>query len=298
LPVSDDSRDGSNRPPSTNAAFASHPEPEQIAAWVDEPDLLAPEERRVLEAHLARCPACQQVAADLRSIVAALATLGDVDPPHSFALPQSERARTAPQPILMAETRAWRERQLRATRWATAIAAILLVLVLGVDLVTGSDGSNESASNAATMQMKSAPMSAAGAQVEDSTGGSTAGGAAEGRTTGDDASTAGEESTSTEESAQTFGFGAAATPASGSSAESVPAPEAATGDAAGAVVETPEVNTLTAAQDSSRQVAAQTSERSSDRLRLIEAGLAMLIVWLLIAMIAIPHIRRQSGNPH
>jgi hypothetical protein len=295
--MSDASR-GDSRP-QTATTFNGHPVPEQIAAWIDEPELLDPAERRELDAHIADCRECQQVAADLRAIVAALASLAEIETPRSFALPVSEAPHAVPQPIVMTETRAWRERQLRVTRWATAIAAILLVLVLGVDLVTGNNGSNQAGTDATTMQMKSAPMSAAGAQANESTGSSASGGSGateQERTTGEEAADT-SRNASTPESGETFGFGADATPAADSAAGSVAAPDDATTGTTGAVDETPDASTLTTAQDTTAQGSNQTTASGDNRLGLIETGLAMLIVWLLIAMIAIPYLRGQSGNP-
>jgi hypothetical protein len=197
----------------------------------------------------------------------------------------------------MTETRVWRERQLRATRWATAIAAILLVLVLSVDLFSGNGGTSRSSSEATTMQMKSAPMSAAGADSNEST--SSAGSAAQEqeRTTGGAAADTSGDTATPADSSEAFGFGSAATPASDSAAGAAPAPENATTDASGAVAATPDASTLTTAQETISQGAEEPEPSGNSRLQLVETGLAMLIVWLLIAMVAIPHLRRQSGNP-
>jgi len=171
------------------------------------------------------------------------------------------------------------------------------VLVLSVDLITGS-GDNQPVTDATTMQTKMAPMSAAGAQSDDATTSDVSGGSVaqeeeqeQERTTGGEAANSEGEAATPKNGAEAFGFGTVSTPASDSAAGSAPAPEE------GAVVATPDASTLTAEQDTGMRDAAQSPANDDNRLRLVETGLAMLIVWLLIAMIAIPHLRRQSGNP-
>ncbi len=241
-----------------------HLDPETIAAWLDEPDELSAEERATIEQHLAGCAECQQVAADLRALVAALAALPEVSPPRSFALAE-EHAQPAldatREPIPLRASSRWYDRQMRALRWATAAAAILFVFVLGVDLVTtrlDRPVANESAAVAQREQ------SFAGDGATPASGETMAAKAASGET-------------------PTPGPEAAALAASPETTEATPA----AADAAGAATQpTPVVE---------REVRPETSRRE-ERLRLLEVGLATLFVWLLAMMIALPRLRRRRGN--
>lgn len=259
-----------------------HIDPETIAAWLDEPDDLNAEERAVLEAHLNDCAECQQVAADLRVLVAALAALPEAALPRSFALgPEHARRVTAPvarrEPTPIQAASSWYDRQMRALRWATAAAAVLFVFVLGVDLATTRFDRSASDDSAAVTSMEQS--SSAGADAP-----------AEGDAANEDtmAAKAAPEATPTP---ATPGV----TPAA---AESAVTPAAAQGAAeAGATATDAAGATDQEAFDATREEAEpQSPSRREERLRLLEFGLATLFVWLLGLMIVLPRLRRRRGN--
>ncbi len=121
-------------------AFGRHP--------VDESDLSAyldgalPESKRPrVEAHLRSCAGCAQRLDELRQLVATLNALPEAKAPRSFAL----------SPELLGEARRRREsevaRQAKAAKWAylglsgaTVVAALVLVVALGADLVVSGGG--------------------------------------------------------------------------------------------------------------------------------------------------------------
>jgi anti-sigma factor RsiW len=254
-------------------------------------------ERHELEAHLATCAQCQRVLAELRSVVEALSALREIEPSRSFALTPDmvsnvERYRTvtlpASAPVLAAgsvseprESSVWYARQMRAVRWATVVTALLFVLVLTVDFSVNRIGGTRGS-------MADAPMSAA---VEEPQSYSVATPAsAELRVV-----------EATPEADTAAGAAAEATPTPAAAMAQQPeAPAEPTTEAPPAALSLPTESTAaeTADEDAMLSMEDQTvSVAQSDRRsmstsqhywRLAQLGLAMLIVWLLAAMIALP----------
>lgn len=255
-----------------------HIDPETIAAWLDEPDDLSSEERAAIAQHLAGCTECQQVAADLRVVVAALAVLPDAALPRSFALP-IEHAHSASaalrEPTPIRSPGSWYDRQMRALRWATAAAAILFVVVLGLDLVT--TRIDRPTNDAAVMSMEQ-----------------TAGGAAQAAATEEPPAAKAESAAPT---AAAAGAALVASPeATSAGSEAAPAADQAAVEGAAS----PD-DTASAVREQSDLAARETNERPvvsqrEERLRSIEFGLAALFVCLLASMIALPRLQRRRGN--
>jgi hypothetical protein len=100
-----------------------HLTPDDLDAWLA--GTLAP----AAQDHLAFCPACQERAETEREIVALLGALPLLNPAPGFADRVMARI-TIPEPLAARSLRTFRSRVF-ATRRTTAIAAGLLVLVLG-----------------------------------------------------------------------------------------------------------------------------------------------------------------------
>jgi hypothetical protein len=100
-----------------------HLTPDDLDAWLA--GALAP----AAQAHLAGCPACQERADTEREIVAMLSALPLLSPAPGFADRVMARVRV-PEPVTVS-TFALLRRKAFATRRSTAIAASLLLLVLG-----------------------------------------------------------------------------------------------------------------------------------------------------------------------
>ena len=165
-----DERDAvSDQRPPTLRRPMDHIDAETIAVWLDTPEDLTPEERAAIEQHLLSCEECQQVADELRVIVAAMSNLPDIALPRSFSL-SGDLARQGPagarEPTLLVPVSRWHERQIRALRWATAAAAVLFVLVLGVDLVTTRIDRPVTGDLAATTSAESAGVAGGAAPAE------------------------------------------------------------------------------------------------------------------------------------
>lgn len=105
-----------------------HPDDELLSAYlaeaIDDPAVAA-----AVSVHLATCAACREQIAQLRLITALLAELPAPALPRSFALAGEELQRLRPRP--------WYLRYQTVFRWASAIAAVLLVALLGIDLLAG-----------------------------------------------------------------------------------------------------------------------------------------------------------------
>jgi hypothetical protein len=100
-----------------------HLTPDDLDAW------LAGTHSPAAQDHLARCLACQERAESEREIVALLGALPLVSPAPGFADRVMARV-TVPQPLALGSAASIRSR-IFATRRATAIAASLLVVLLG-----------------------------------------------------------------------------------------------------------------------------------------------------------------------
>ena len=91
----------------------NHPDGVTLDDYVD--DVLPASERAVVEAHLATCGECRELAAGLRSVVAAVSTLKPVEPPRA--------AWSRIEQTIRRESRGT-----RAPRWPWLAAAAVLVL--------------------------------------------------------------------------------------------------------------------------------------------------------------------------
>ncbi len=294
----------------------SHVSPEVIAAWLDTPDDFSATEREAISTHIAGCAACQAVAEDLHGIVSALAALPQVSTPRSFSLTREMVVADASQretpavraPIRMRETSAWYERQYHAVRWATAVAAVLFVFVLSLDLVTNRLDPSRSADDAA-MSVQT-EMTTGGAAAEQAPADAAGGSAAEEPSDdlriaeepgADEESSEMEIAESEEETADQTGAAqgdAAPTPASeATDDESSTALQPEEEEATAASTDTMAVTESDADADADTFAATGQPEQpaideSSERLRIIQVALALILVWLLAAMIALPRMRR------
>jgi anti-sigma factor RsiW len=105
-----------------------HPSDELLSAYLTEA-IDDPAVEAAVSAHLAACAACREHIAQLRVITALLAELPAPALPRSFALAGEELQRLRPRP--------WYLRYQPVFRWASAVAAVLLVALLGIDLLAG-----------------------------------------------------------------------------------------------------------------------------------------------------------------
>lgn len=99
----------------------------RLSAYVD--DEVSGRERRRIEAHLAHCEACRADLRTLRWTVGLLHQAPQVKAPRRFVVREADLAGTR-RPMR-------RMSPLAVTQWATAVVALLLVLVLGGDLLAG-----------------------------------------------------------------------------------------------------------------------------------------------------------------
>jgi hypothetical protein len=297
-------------PPDSDGHIAA----EVLAAWLDSRNDFTSAERQRIDAHLGACPACQATLAELRAIVSGLRALPQVAPPRSFTLTPAlaagadqppaalvgERARA---PVVLHESRPWIDRQIRLLRYATAAAVVLFMLVVSIDVLSRIGGGTN---GDRALDTTSAPPAAA----------TSAGAAAEQRAMEPtEAAAAGAAPASTPETMAAM-MEATPTPAPAAGAAeptTAPAPAADAGAATPAAEDTaltamsPDESTAAVADtfDSDETATRQAQEQpalvqdaddgdSRESLRLIEVGLALLVVWLLAAMIAIPRLGRRE----
>lgn len=215
--------------------------------------------------HLARCDACRRELNDLQAVVSLLAELPEPVPARSFRLP----------PDIVPARPVRRDqgyiRLVQGMRWASALAAVLLLLVFGTDIVIH----RASAPTVDTMTTASKTVPAGAERFSE---GPIASGSVQ--------PGAGSSGAASSDVAPAENAGSAA-PAGG---------PAATGEA-------PRVSTLQAPvaspppeTDQARPATAEPAEpQAASRgmpsvWSLVEIGLALLIVWLLVGSLALPRL--------
>ncbi len=128
-----------------------HPSDELLSAYlaeaIDDPAVEA-----AVSAHLAACAACREQVAQLQIITALLAELPAPSLPRSFALTREELERLRPRP--------WYLRYQPVFRWASAVATVLLVALLGLDLLTAGPAAREGSGPAVNRQALPEPTAA------------------------------------------------------------------------------------------------------------------------------------------
>ncbi|HUG13599.1 MAG TPA: zf-HC2 domain-containing protein [Thermomicrobiales bacterium] len=277
-----------------------------LAGYLDRPHDLSADQRASIETHLAACASCREALGELRAVVAAMSALPDADPTRSFALTaemagRGARSRAVPvaarderEPVSIRDSRAWHERRMRAVRWATVAAAMLFVFVLTADIATnqlsgrGDDDGFDAMSvqtnapeDAAQPAAFEAPAAAA-EPTEDAAGSSEAL-----RATGDEARAKATPAAATTQDEPEQAPQAEADAESEAEAEAEPRAEPQEDML---FQEQPEDGAAATATDDDGRSMSTTSQY----WRLAQVGLALLIVWLLAAMIVLP--RRASGN--
>jgi hypothetical protein len=322
-----------------------HLDAEMVSAWLDTPEDFSEQDRLAIEAHLAGCEQCTQLAAELTAIVRAFQTLPLVEAPHSFGL-TPETAGLARTPTLPAsrledpanpherrlerESRQslpdfgptlWYERQMSRLRWATAIATLLFVFVFSADLLGNIDTSGGDDDDSAMFVERPLTTGAeqAGASAE-MTATSASSAAMPEEEAADDVARNSAETPNPAGAAEdeAAGSGPAATETSGEVAvptqaaaatgeeeEAPPAADASEPTVTDAetmlTIETAEPEQDNTAHQEDQTIAAYSGEDTStensesNTLHLIELALVITIAWLIVAMIALPRLRRPTG---
>ncbi len=150
-----------------------HPSDELLSAYLAEA-IEDPAVEAAVSAHLDTCSACREQIAQLHAITTLLAELPAPSLPRSFALTREELERLRPRP--------WYLRYQPAFRWASAVAAVLLVALLGLDLLTAGPAAREAPGPAADRRAlpepaAATPVAALSAPAEPTAGAEGAGGA-------------------------------------------------------------------------------------------------------------------------
>lgn len=116
---------------------------ETLSAFAD--NELSAEETRQVAAHIRRCPECAQVLEDIALLTSLIADETLPVTTRSFELPSTERVVGLPEPVrLVPAAERTRNTRQRFVPFATAIAALLLLVVLGGDLFTARNGTTPS----------------------------------------------------------------------------------------------------------------------------------------------------------
>lgn len=226
-----------------------------------------------VEAHLERCPTCREVAAELDALVHLLQTLPEPQLPRSFALTPEMVSPPVVTPM------PWVVRLQPALRWATAAAALLLVLVLGADLIVHrSTGTSETVE----IMMTADGVESGATEPSIATDSATNAGAAEPAESAAGSAT---------DSVSPTPAGALSRP---ESAQAPPAEDAtrASGEAFGeGEADASAAPMIAAPSDVEHETAAAPSRSWPSIWRLTEVSLALLVIWLLVATFVLPRVR-------
>ncbi|HVX31308.1 MAG TPA: zf-HC2 domain-containing protein [Nitrolancea sp.] len=272
-----------------------HPSDDELSAYLnrDVADLAA---RQRLEAHLETCAACRERLGELHTVVRLLGELENPVPKRSFRLDPSQipAVRPAPEPVRIDP---WIVRIQPSLRRLTAIAAVLLVVLVTADVLTHRESSQNGSREVAALSAESqatdstSVMSAGAAEsIEKSTAAAAQVPAATAASSSGGASGAG---SSAEAPASTAASGGSSTTTSGSTA----ADAARTNEA-----ETPAATAAALAlqqTESSGQPPSETAPTSTSSTtgghsywRLVELAVGVVVIWLLVLTIVLPRMPR------
>lgn len=280
----------------------AHPSDDELSAYLngDSADLAA---RQRLETHLESCVACRERLAELRTVVRLLRGFEHPVPKRSFRLdPGMVSAPPLPEPEPV-RIDPWIVRVQPALRRLTAIAAVLLVLLVSADVLTHRDssesGSREtSALSSANQAPDSTSVMSAGAaeSVPKSTAAATQAPAATA------ASSSGGESSSAGSSAEAPVTSAA----SGQATSESVSPSSAADDARSSEGFAPEASaaamsvqqTEASGQPPADAVPAPNAATHGGRSswRLVELAVGVVVIWLLFLTVVLPRLPRQRRS--
>ena len=283
----------------------NHPSVEQLSEYLDGADNPEIVEREAITQHLASCQACQDVLTDLQRMLQTLGSLPTRDVPRSFAITrdmlQPAKTPAAVEPVVLQESAQWHARHAAKVRWATAVAAMLFVLVISADLVLNGlgnieTGSDDSGDEITTMHFEEESEDSIGARVADDDEAEAIPTAAAAQDAPVEEEAAEEEQEESEppsdmpESAEVPESDDAA--GAEESADSMDAPQE---ESAG---EDEDLSVMSMEpEDISGETAAEIEESSGDsnqlRWRIAEVSLALVLALLLAVMIGLP---KQRGS--
>lgn len=307
---------------------------ETLTAWLDDPGAFRPADAERIRTHLRQDAASREALDDLHLVVSALGNLPEIEPTRSFAL--SAQVAHAARPVMttrpavrpptpvapvvrLQESSVWQARQQRTLRWASAVAAMLLVFVLSVDAFTGDRNDDAISSKNEMFTMGVAAPAGGNAEVVppsvDQSGGSEGYdaqstvddmGMGGGEDTGEGAApssgdaTGGSETGNDDDTARSM-----ATPATADleyatgMADETTVPGVAAGSepeqdmGMGGDAETAAADTMSVAAEP-MATAPAAAEPGASVLQLLEFGLALTVLWLLIALVGLPWLRQRA----
>jgi hypothetical protein len=290
-----------DRPNNQDAAGTEplHPSDDELSAYLNR-DLADLAVRQQLEAHLEGCAACRERLTELRTVVRLLRGLDNPVPTRSFRLDPNHLPARLPEPEPL-RIDPWIVRVQPALRRLTAIAAVLLVLLVSADVLThrnaSESGSREvSALSSASQANDSTSVTSAGAS--EFAAKSTAAAAVV------PAATAASGGSSSSSSAP---VAAATSASSGEQAVSTSVSAASAADAArtneAATASTgAEAQALQQTEASGQPPAAAAPAPSSSThegrsvWRLVELAFGVVVIWLLLLTIVLPRMLRQRRS--
>lgn len=295
-----------DRPNNQDAGITepAHPSDDELSAYLnrDMADLAA---RQRLEAHLETCADCRERLAELRAVVQLLRGFQHPVPKRSFRLDSSMVSVPLPSPELEpVRIDPWIVRVQPALRRLTAIAAVLLVVLVTADVLThrnsSDNGSREVSALSSKSQAsdstsvmsagagKSAPQStSAAAQVPAATAASSSGG---------ESSSAGSSAEAPVTSSAASGQAASESVSGSSAADAARSSEGITPEASAAAMALQQ--TEASGQSPADAVPASNSSTHGGLSfwRLVEFAVGVVVIWLLFLTFVLPRLPRQRRS--
>jgi len=293
-----------DRPNNQDAGItgSAHPSDDELSAYLNR-DLADLAARQRLEAHLESCAGCRERLAELRTVVRLLRGMESQVPKRSFRLDPSMVSAPLPEPVpepLRIDP--WIVRVQPALRRLTAIAAVLLVVLVTADVLTHRNSpesgsrevsslSSESQANDSTSVMSAgaaetaSKSTAAAAQVPAAT-------AASGGSSSSGGSAPAVAATSASSGAQAASTSVAASSATDAARSSEAATPAASAEAQALQ------QTETSGQPPAEAAPTSSSSAHGGRSfwRLVELAVGVVVIWLLFLTIALPRMLRQRRS--
>jgi hypothetical protein len=298
-----------DRPNNQDAGITEpmHPSDDELSAYLnrDSADLAV---RRRLEAHLDSCAECRERLAELGAVVRLLHGLESPVPKRSFRLDPSMVSappRPEPEPLRIDP---WIVRVQPALRRLTAIAAVLLVLLVTADVLThrnaSDNGSREvsALSSASQARDSTSVMSAGGAEAASKSTAAaaqvpvTTAAATAASSSGGGSSISGGSGEAPVTSSVASGEAASTSVAASSATDAAGSSEAVTPAASAAALAVQQTEASGQPADEAAPTPNSSTHGGRSYWRLVELAVGVVVIWLLFLTIVLPRLPRQRRS--
>jgi hypothetical protein len=276
-----------------------HPSDDELSAYLNQ-DLADLAARQRLEAHLESCADCRERLTELRAVVRLLRGLENPVPTRSFRLDPSHVPTRLPEPEPL-RIDPWIVRVQPALRRLTAIAAVLLVMLVTADVLTHRDSSENgtrevSALSSASQANSSTDVTSAGSSefAAQSTPAAAVVPPATAASGGETSSSGAAVAAAT--SASSGGQAVSTSVSAASAADAVKSGEATAASTSAAAVALQQTEASGQPPSSAAPAPSSSSHGGRSIWRLVELAVGVVVIWLLLLTIVLPRMLRQRRS--